>query len=178
MSKFIYSFILLFAISIISGCSDSYDNALADTDGKTADEIKTIITDIDTVLDEKNVTLSEDTQEKITDLENTISQIKDDAESQNNNTSTDFVTTEVINDTFEIIEKVKEDISSDSKLSDDEKESAINKIEVIERDKLQEGLEAYTKTLDEKTDVIEDCNKEVDNSGALPPSFPSDNCIN
>lgn len=77
-----------------------------------------------------------------------------------------------------MIGSLKTDIL-DSNITDAEKEKAIDEIEIIEREKLQEGLNAYTTNIQNNNDmnISEEC-KEADNLGTLPPMLPveSDNC--
>ena len=142
------------ATLIFNGCSDSYDNALEDT--ITSEDVKQAIDDTGQVATDKNVTLSPNTQTKIDTLESNL-------------TKNPVVSSEILDDVMDIIEDVKETIQS-SNLSTAEKEEAINQIETIEREKLQEGLTQYTKEI--QTGNTTNCS--TNNTGSLPPMIPSD----
>jgi hypothetical protein len=146
------------ATLIFNGCSDSYDSALEET--ITSDNVKDIINETTDVAKDKNVTLSPDTQDKINNLETNL-------------TTKPIVSSEILNDVMDIIEDVKETIEN-SNLSTAEKESAINEIETIEREKLQEGLAKYTTEI--QTGNTTNCS--TNNTGSLPPMIPSDECLN
>jgi hypothetical protein len=135
------------------GCSDGYDAALGDT---TPEDIIDVVEGSENVANKNEVKLSEATQAQIDELK-----------------TTQIVSTSVLNMAFTTIENIKNEID-DSNLTEEAKETAINEIEDLEREKLQEGLDLLTKsTID--NDSSDEC--EVDNTGALPPTIPSDKCL-
>jgi len=169
LKRIIYVLAITFAVINFTGCTDSYDEALVPTNTDITNA-KEAIVETENVAKEHNVTLSTNTESKIADLEDTIKKIQLDSENENENIS--IAITETINDTFQTIQLVKQDIL-DSNISQKEKDKAIDKIVNIEREKLQEGLKAYAQVLE-----TEKCEKSTDNTGTLPPSMPSDKCIN
>jgi len=166
---FAYLLIAIFSVMTFSGCTDSYDEALQPTN-EDIKKVKEAINETEIVAKDHNVTLSHTTETQIAKLEDTIKQIQLDSTTENKNVS--IAITETINETFNTIQSVKQDIL-DSNISQNEKSKAIEKIEVIEREKLKEGLKAYAQVIE--TDKCEDSN---DNTGTLPPSIPNDKCIN
>ncbi len=168
-------FVLYFLVIIFIGCSDSYDEHVSNT--SDVDIVKEALNDSTDVADEHNVTLSNTTQNKLVDLNNTLNQIAEEAKNEDKNP---IVTTETINETFDVIASVKEDIINSDDISEEEKQEAIFQIEDIEREKLKEGLEAYTESIatTDTQEVDEDkCNQSVENTGALPPPLPADKCF-
>ena len=168
-------FVLYFLVIIFIGCSDSYDEHVSNT--SDVDIVKEALNDSTDVADEHNVTLSNTTQNKLVDLNNTLNQIAEEAKNEDKNP---IVTTETINETFDVIASVKEDIINADDISEEEKQEAISQIEDIEREKLKEGLEAYTESIatTDTQEVDEDkCNQSVENTGALPPPLPADKCF-
>ena len=168
-------FVLYFLVIIFIGCSDSYDEHVSNT--SDVDIVKEALNDSTDVADEHNVTLSNTTQNKLVDLNNTLNQIAEEAKNEDKNP---IVTTETINETFDVIASVKEDIINSDDISEEEKQEAISQIEDIEREKLKEGLEAYTESIatTDTQEVDEDkCNQSVENTGALPPPLPTDKCF-
>jgi len=156
MTKFLIT-IATSSIIIFSGCSDSYDKALEDT------SIDDIVQEVEEVAKDKNVILSESTQDKIENLETNL-------------TTNPIVSSSVLDSVMDIISDVKETITN-STLSTAEKEEAINQIEAIERDKLQEGLTKYTEEI-QQAESSNTTNCSTNNTGSLPPMIPSDECLN
>ena len=168
-------FILYFLVIVFIGCSDSYDEHVSNT--SDVDIVKEALNDSTGVADEHNVTLSNTTQDKLVDLNNTLNQIAEEAKNEDKNP---IVTTETINQTFDVIASVKEDIINSDDISEEERQEAISQIEDIEREKLKEGLNAYTESIatTDTQEVDEDkCNQSVENTGALPPPLPADKCF-
>jgi hypothetical protein len=168
-------FVLYFLVILFIGCSDSYDKHLSNT--TDIEKVKDAVTGSTDVADEHNVSLSETTQKQLVDLNNTLNDIANEAKNEDKNP---IITTETINQTFDAIALVKEDIIHSENISEDEKQEAISQIEDIERAKLKEGLEAYTESIatTDTQQVDEDqCNQSVENTGALPPPLPADKCF-
>ena len=168
-------FILYFLVILFIGCSDSYDDHVSNT--SDVDIVKEAVNNSTDVADEHNVTLSDTTKKQLVDLNDTLNDIANEAKNEDKNP---IITTETINQTFDVIASVKEDIISSEDISEEEKQEAISQIEDIEREKLKEGLEAYTESIatTDTQEVDEDkCNQSVENTGALPPPLPADKCF-
>lgn len=171
MKRYIVSFFII--PFFIVGCSDSYESSLNDTP-TTIDDVQNAIDDGKQTANDSGVTLSENTENKIADLQETINQIEEDLGSS---TGSSIASTEVINQAIESISSVRADIE-DSNISDEEKELALNQIDKIERDKLQDGLDALTQAIQTtEEESNNNCQDSISNMGALPPSLPSDDCL-
>jgi len=162
-------FFLLLTSFLIFGCSDSYEEAL-DSRPPTNQEIQEAVDKGKEIADEHNVTLSEDTQKKISELEAEI----------NKSNASDTASTEVIENAINAISSTKEDIK-DSNISEEEKSVALDKLNQLEREKLRDGLDALTQNIQNTDKVEEEKSKTSDclsapNTGALPPLLPPDDC--
>ncbi len=146
--------LLLLLIVLFSSCSDNYDKSLKEKSSYsyTPEDISKTIDDIKKTND---VVLSSETEEKITNLQDKL----------------DKVSNQEIDDT---IASIKQDIE-DSNLSVEEKESALNKINKLEKDKIKEELNKIVPSNNQTEE--ENCDNTIDNRGAVPPSLPSDTCL-
>ena len=176
MKKIIYVLFLSFATLNFVGCSDGYDEALQDTTPKeiTKEDVQKATDDAQQVAKENNVSLSETTTNRFKELNTTLQTIEDDLV---NKTALEKVN-EIIKQATEAIETVKIDIA-ESNISEEEKESAILKIDKIkaeiEREQFKDGLTAYTEAL--QNNNSNEC-PSTDNTSSLPPALPSDQCTN
>ncbi|HIC09910.1 MAG TPA: hypothetical protein EYO61_00945 [Campylobacterales bacterium] len=151
----IYTTLLFF------GCSDNYDDSWKDKYVSNVDNINVGSSGESGIEENNNVNIDKVEISKTT--EQKIDELKEKLDSASND------------EIDEVVESVRNDIENSPDMSEEEKQEAINKINKLEKEKIKEGLENYFQQTDEN--INQNSCKEADNTGAIPPTIPPDECF-